>query len=90
MADSILVELNKLLDGVRSALSNTYIRDTGRRHEDFEWTNALKNEDYFCRNFSAQLKDNRDGMGKKLAKRTVKDKGFLSAGAQQNRWIEVV
>lgn len=59
-ANSILLELNAFLDDVRSALlnprlRNTYIRDTGRTREDFAWTNALNNEDYFRQDFFTQF-----------------------------------
>lgn len=59
-AQSILIELNGLLDDVRSALldpnlRDTYMRDTGRTREDFAWTNALSNEDYFRQDFFTQF-----------------------------------
>lgn len=59
-ADSILIELNGLLDDVRSALltpglRNTYIPDTERTQEDFAWTSALNNEDYFRQDFFTQF-----------------------------------
>ena len=55
-AGSIRLELNSLLDDVRSALldpdlRNTYMRVTGRTQEDFAWTNALNNDDYFHQDF---------------------------------------
>ena len=55
-AQSILVELNTLLDEVRAALLNpdlrdTYMRDTRRTRDDFAWTDALNNEDYFRQDF---------------------------------------
>lgn len=59
-ANSILLELNSLMDDVRSALSNpvlrtTYIRDTGRIQEDFAWMNTLTNENLFCQDFFTQF-----------------------------------
>lgn len=59
-ANSILMELNCYLDDVRSALldpglRNTYIRDTGRTQEDFAWTAALNNEDFFRQDFFTQF-----------------------------------
>lgn len=59
-ANSILMELNGLLDDVRSALlnpglRNTYIRDTRRTQEDFAWTSGLDNEDYFHQDFFTQF-----------------------------------
>lgn len=55
-ADSILRELNSFLDRVRSALLDvnlrtTYIQDPGRHQDDFAWTSALDNEDYFQLDF---------------------------------------
>lgn len=55
-AGSIRLELNSLLDDVRSALldrdlRSTYMRATGRTQQDFAWTNALNNEDYFHQDF---------------------------------------
>lgn len=55
-AESILVELNALLDDVRLALldinlRNSYIREAGRTQNDFAWTSVLNNEDYFHQNF---------------------------------------
>ena len=59
-ANSILMELNSYLDDVRSALldpglRNTYIRDTGRTQEDFAWTDALNDEDFFRQDFFTQF-----------------------------------
>ncbi|MCJ1428298.1 hypothetical protein MMC29_006207 [Sticta canariensis] len=59
-ANSILMELNSYLDDIRSALldpglRNTYIRDTGRTQEDFAWTDALNNEDFFRQAFFTQF-----------------------------------
>ncbi|MCJ1470892.1 hypothetical protein MMC07_009540 [Pseudocyphellaria aurata] len=55
-AYSIRMELNSLLDDVRWALLNpglrdTFIRESGREPEDFVWTNALNDEDYFRQDF---------------------------------------
>lgn len=59
-AASIRLELNSLLDDVRLALlnpdrRNTYMAVTGRTQEDFDWTNALNNEDYFHQDFFTQF-----------------------------------
>lgn len=59
-AGSILMELNNLLDEVRSALLNpelrsTLIRGTGITQEDFAWTDALYNEGYFRQDFFTQF-----------------------------------
>lgn len=59
-AASIRLELNSLLDDVRSALlnpalRNTYMAATGRTQEDFEWTNALNNHDFFHQDFFTQF-----------------------------------
>lgn len=59
-ARSVRLELNSLLDDVRSALlnpdlRNTYMRVTGRTHEDFAWANALNNEDFFHQDFFTQF-----------------------------------
>lgn len=58
-AGSILMELNNLLDDVRSALLNPELRSTFIRgtitQEDFAWTDALDNEDYFRRDFFTQF-----------------------------------
>ena len=55
-SDAIRLKLNRFLDAVRGALlnpelRNTYIRDTKRRSDEFEWTMHLDNEDYFGKNF---------------------------------------
>ena len=55
-AQSTLIELNGLLDDVRSALldpdlRDTYMRETGRTRGDFAWTNALSGEDFFRQDF---------------------------------------
>ena len=54
--ESVRLELNHLLDDVRSALldtelQRTYMRDRGRCPEDYAWTNTLNNEDYYHRDF---------------------------------------
>lgn len=59
-ARSVRLELNSLLDDVRSALldpdlRNTYMRVTGRTQQDFAWTNALNNEDFFHQDFFTQF-----------------------------------
>ena len=59
-AVSIRLELNSLLDHVRLALlnpdlRNTYMAVTGRTQEDFDWTNALNNEDFFHQDFFTQF-----------------------------------
>lgn len=59
-AVSVRLELNSLLDDVRLALlnpdrRNTYMAVTGRTQEDFDWTNALNNEDYFHQDFFTQF-----------------------------------
>lgn len=56
LGNSILMELNSLLDHVRSAILNpglrdTYIGDTRRTPAEFTWTNALNNEDSFHQEF---------------------------------------
>lgn len=48
-AEAIRNKLNKLVDAVRRALLNadlreTYIREIGRRREDFSWTEYLRND----------------------------------------------
>lgn len=55
-ADSILLELNSYLDEVRCALLDVnlrtaYIQDTSKHQDDFAWTTALDNEDYFHQDF---------------------------------------
>ena len=55
-SDAIRLKLNRFLDAVRGALlipelRNTYIRDTNRRSDEFEWTMLLDNEDYFKKDF---------------------------------------
>ena len=60
VADSILLELNSFLDRVRSALLDVnlrtaYIQDTSRHQDDFAWTSALDNEDYFHLDFSTEF-----------------------------------
>ena len=55
-SDDIRLRLNALLDKVRLALLNpelrdTYMRDTGRRPDDFAWTEALADHDYFSASF---------------------------------------
>lgn len=55
-ADSILLELNSFLDGVRCALlevdlRTAYIQDTSKHQDDFAWTAALDSEDYFHQDF---------------------------------------
>jgi hypothetical protein len=59
-SDDIRLRLNDLLDRVRLALLNTelrdtYIRDTGRAVDDFQWTQALENHDYFSESFFADF-----------------------------------
>ncbi len=55
-AEPILVELNALIDDVRSALldvnlRNNFIRDTRSTQEIFTWTSILDNEEYFPQKF---------------------------------------
>jgi hypothetical protein len=55
-SDDIRLRLNDLLDSVRRALldpelRDTYIRDTGRAPDDYEWTQALENHEYFSASF---------------------------------------
>ena len=55
-ADDIRLRLNDLLDKVRLALldtnlRDTYIRDTGRAPDDYHWTRALDNHEYFSESF---------------------------------------
>lgn len=55
-ATSVRLKLNRLLDSVRRALLNpelrdSYIRESGRDREDFAWTKALDNEEYFQEDF---------------------------------------
>lgn len=55
-AVSIRLELNSLLDDVRLALlnpdrRNMYMAVTGRTQEDFDWTNAMNNEDFIHQDF---------------------------------------
>ncbi|MCJ1469601.1 hypothetical protein MMC07_008236 [Pseudocyphellaria aurata] len=59
-ANSILLELNCLLDDVRSALSDPelrtiYIRDTGGIQEDFAWINNVIDEEFFRQGFFTQF-----------------------------------
>jgi hypothetical protein len=55
-SDDIRLRLNDLLDSVRRALldpelRDTYIRDTGRAPDDYKWTQALDNHEYFSASF---------------------------------------
>jgi hypothetical protein len=55
-SDDIRLRLNNLLDRVRKALldadlRNTYIRDTGRASDDYQWTRALDDDEYFTDSF---------------------------------------
>ncbi len=55
-SDDIRLRLNDLLDRVRMVLldtdlRDTYIRDTGRAPEDYQWTQALDNHEYFSASF---------------------------------------
>lgn len=59
-ADSILLELNSFLDEVRCALLDVdlrtaYIQDTCKRQDDFAWTSALNNEEYFYHDFFTEF-----------------------------------
>lgn len=55
-SDDIRLRLNHLLDRVRLALldpglRDTYIKDTGQTRDDYQWTQALDNHDYFTESF---------------------------------------
>lgn len=55
-SDDIRLRLNDLLDRVRLALldpdlRDTYIKDTGRTTDDYQWTQALDNHEYFSASF---------------------------------------
>ena len=57
---SVRLKLNRLLDSVRRALLNpelrdSYIREIGREREDWSWTKALDNEEYFQEDFFTQF-----------------------------------
>lgn len=59
-ADSILLELNSFLDEVRCALLDVdlrtaYIQDTSMHQDDFAWTTALNNEEYFYQDFFTEF-----------------------------------
>ena len=59
-ADEIRLQLNSLLDLVRTALLDhgrrrSYVKAIGKTEHDFAWTSVLENDDYFHNDFFTQF-----------------------------------